>query len=107
LATRLGATKPWVTKLLCGDANLTLNTIVKTFNALGARLDFISAPLKVDEWEIKGYLSELEETYWPSDKQWRLFKGAEKLVAESDCEVPPQPPAKDDFLTLHDLKKAC
>jgi len=61
LANRLGVSRPFVTKLLDGNANLTLKTLVKVTNALGIKLKVDSLP-----WHVADFLASRDE-YLPID----------------------------------------
>jgi transcriptional regulator with XRE-family HTH domain len=40
LARRLGKSRAYVSKVLCGEANITIKTLAKILNALGAKVEF-------------------------------------------------------------------
>jgi len=70
LAKRIGISKSLVTKMLCGESNLTLETIAKAFSALGSRVDLVATPERMDEWLIKRQLSDYEDSHWENVKSW-------------------------------------
>ena len=62
LAEKIGSTKSFITKLLCGESNPTLETIAKVFHALETRVDFVATPGRTDEWTIKRQLADYEDS---------------------------------------------
>jgi transcriptional regulator with XRE-family HTH domain len=50
LAERMGVSRPFVTKLLDGNANLTLRTLVKITNVLGIKLRVAALPQHVADF---------------------------------------------------------
>lgn len=48
LATRMGKSKPWVTKVLRGDQNMTLKTVVSILWELGYRTEIMVEERKIE-----------------------------------------------------------
>ncbi|MHB1000135.1 MAG: helix-turn-helix domain-containing protein [Armatimonadota bacterium] len=53
LAARLGKSKPWVTKLLSGDQNMTFKTIVTVLKELGYRAEIELKPISELEYQVE------------------------------------------------------
>ncbi|MPZ48262.1 MAG: helix-turn-helix domain-containing protein [Dehalococcoidia bacterium] len=52
LAARLGVSRAFVTKLLGGNGNLTLGTLVKIANALEMKVELGLLPRYMESWEV-------------------------------------------------------
>jgi DNA-binding phage protein len=65
LARNSGVSKGRLSKVLSGDMNLTINSMVRIFQALGYRFDLYVTPVTKDEWESKRELEGLKKKVKP------------------------------------------
>lgn len=65
LAEKIGVSQPYVTKALRGDANLTIDTMVKLARAVGAELSIeLKCPGKVSDWCEEPDYARPKHGYW-------------------------------------------
>jgi len=72
LADLLGSSKGYITKILKGNANLTIDSIVRVFSAVDSRFDFAISPNSEDEWLVKRVLKNCEESFWEPKEVYEL-----------------------------------